>query len=118
MARALGVKVYSVGAGTRGTAPVPVDDPVFGRRYARMRVEIDESVLEETAQLTGGHYFRATDRQSLERIYSEIDELERTEIEVQQFTRYGELFVFPLTVGLVFLLLELALGHTLLRKIP
>jgi len=118
MAQALGVRVYSIGAGTRGTAPVPVDDPVFGRRYARMRVEIDEGVLEETAQLTGGRYFRATDRQSLERIYTEIDELERTEMEVEHFTRYGELFLFPLIAGMALIALEFALGHTLLRKIP
>lgn len=118
MAQALGIKVYAIGAGTRGVARVPVDDPVFGRRYAQMRVEIDEAVLQETAQLTGGRYFRATDRESLERIYREIDELERTEIEVQHFTRYGELFPVPLGVGLGLLVLEIVIGHTLLRRIP
>jgi Ca-activated chloride channel family protein len=118
LAQALAVKVYAIGAGTRGTARVPVNDPVLGRRYAQMRVEIDEGVLEETAQLTGGRYFRATDRESLERIYAEIDELERTEIEVQHFTRYGELFLFPLAAGLALLVLEVGFGSTLLRKIP
>jgi Ca-activated chloride channel family protein len=118
MAQALGVRVYTIGAGTRGTARIPVDDPVYGRRYAQMPVQIDEEMLEETAQLTGGRYFRATDRESLERIYAEIDELETTEIEVQHFTRYGELFVFPLGFGIAMLLLELGLGNTVLRKIP
>lgn len=118
MAQALGVKVYSIGAGTRGVARVPVDDPMFGRRYASMRVDIDEPTLEQTAALTGGQYYRATDRASLENIYREIDELETTEIEVQHFTRYGELFHFPLIAGLVLVVLETALGNTVLRKIP
>jgi len=118
MAQALGVRVYTIGAGTRGTARIPVDDPVFGRRYVPMRVELDDEVLEETARLTGGRYFRATDTESLQNIYAEIDELERTEIEVEQFTRYGELFHIPLGVGLGLVVLELALGGTVLRKIP
>jgi Ca-activated chloride channel family protein len=118
MAQALGVKIYSIGAGTRGTARVPVDDPMLGRRYASMRVDIDETTLEETATITGGQYYRATDRASLEGIYREIDELETTEIEVQHFTRYGELFLFPLMTGLVLIVLEAALGNTVLRKIP
>lgn len=118
MAQALGVKVYSIGAGTRGVARVPVDDPMFGRRYASMRVDIDEPTLEQTAAVTGGQYYRATDRASLENIYREIDELETTEIEVQHFTRYGELFHFPLIAGLVLVVLETALGNTVLRKIP
>jgi Ca-activated chloride channel family protein len=118
MAQALGVRVYSIGAGTRGNARVPVDDPVLGRRYASMRVDIDETALRETAALTGGQYFRATDRASLESIYAEINELETTEIEVQHFTRYGELFHLPLTAGLVLVVLEVVLGNTVLRKIP
>jgi Ca-activated chloride channel family protein len=118
MAQALGVKIYSVGAGTRGTARVPIDDPVLGRRYASMRVDIDETTLSETAAVTGGRYYRATDRASLESIYQEIDELETSEIEVQHFTRYGELFHLPLTAGLLLVMLEVALGNTVLRKIP
>ena len=118
MAQALGVRIYAVGAGTQGTARVPVDDPVFGRRYAQMRVDVDEPTLQETAALTDGRYFRATDRESLERIYEEIDALETTEIEVEQFTRYGELFHLPLLFGLGVLLLEVGLGRTVLRRIP
>ncbi len=118
MARALGIRIYAIGAGTQGLARVPVDDPIFGRRYAQMRVDIDEPTLQETATLTGGRYFRATDRESLEQIYSEIDTLETTEIEVQQFTRYGELFPVPLLIGLGALLLEIGLGRTVLRKLP
>jgi Ca-activated chloride channel family protein len=118
MAQALGVKVYAIGAGRRGTARVPVDDPYFGRRYVQMRVNIDEEVLHEVAELTGGRYYRATDRESLENIYREIDELETTEIEVQHFTRYGELFHYPLIFGLVLIVLEIGLANTVLRKLP
>jgi Ca-activated chloride channel family protein len=118
MAQALGVRIYAIGAGTQGAAPVPVDDPIFGRRVARVRVDVDEPTLQETARLTNGRYFRATDRESLERIYDEIDALETTEIEVQQFTRYGELFHAPLLAGLGVLLFELGLAKTALRKIP
>jgi Ca-activated chloride channel family protein len=118
MAQALGVRIYAVGAGTRGAARVPVDDPLFGRRTVSMQVDIDDEALEELASLTGGRYFRATDRESLERVYEEIDALETTEIEMTSFTRYGELFHLPLGVGLGLLLLEVALGRTVLRRLP
>ena len=118
LAQALDVRIYAIGAGTQGGARVPVDDPLFGRRYAQMRVDIDEATLQETATLTGGRYFRATDRESLEQIYAEIDELETTEIDVEQFSRYGELFHIPLLVGLGLLVLEVGLARTVMRKIP
>jgi len=118
MAQALGVRVYTIGAGSRGTARVPVDDPLLGRRYATVRVDVDEETLAEVASTTGGQYFRATDTESLANIYQEIDELETTEIEVQNFTRYTELFHFPLAAGLLLLLIEAALANTLLRKLP
>ena len=118
MAQALGVRVYTIGAGSRGTARVPVDDPLLGRRYATVRVDVDEETLAEVASTTGGRYFRATDTESLASIYQEIDELETTEIEVQNFTRYTELFHFPLAAGLLLLLMEAALANTLLRKLP
>jgi Ca-activated chloride channel family protein len=118
MAQAFDIRVYAIGAGTRGEAPIPVADPMFGRRYVRMPVDIDEEALQEVAELTGGQYFRATDRESLESIYREIDELETTEIEVQHYTRYGELFHYPLALGLLLVVLEVGLGNTILRKIP
>lgn len=118
MAQALGVRVYTIGAGSRGTARVPVDDPVLGRRYATVRVDVDEETLAEVASTTGGRYFRATDTESLANIYQEIDDLETTEIEVQNFTRYTELFHIPLAAGLLLLLVEAGLANTLLRKLP
>lgn len=118
MAQALGVRIYAVGAGTRGAAPMPVDDPLFGRRTVQVQVDIDDEALEGIASLTGGRYFRATDRESLERVYEEIDALETTAIEMTSFTRYGELFHLPLGAGLGLLLLEAALGRTVLRRLP
>ena len=117
-ARALDVRIYAIGAGTQGIARIPIDDPLFGRRYGQMRVDIDESTLRETAEVTGGRYFRATDRESLERIYDEIDLLETTEIDVEEFTRYGELFHVPLLFGVGMLLLEAGLRRTVLRSLP
>ncbi len=118
MAQALGIRVYTIGAGTRGTARVPVDDPFQGRRYVNMRVDIDEPTLREMAERTGGRYFRATDRESLEAVYAEIDALETTEIQVENFTRYGERFQPVLGAGLFLLLLEIGLGQTVLRRLP
>jgi Ca-activated chloride channel homolog len=118
MAQALGVRVYTIGAGSQGTARVPVTDPLGGTRYATMRVDIDEPTLRQVAELTGGRYFRATDTESLAAIYGEIDELERTEIEVENFTQYGEEFPIPLAAGFLVLLAELGLAQTVLRRLP
>lgn len=118
MAQALGIRVYTIGAGSLGTARIPVNNPGVGTRYAQVRVDVDEPTLQEMAEVTGGRYFRATDRESLEDVWDQIDQLERTEIEVQNFTRYGELFHWPLAAGVLFLTLELGLGHTVLRKLP
>lgn len=118
MAQALGVRVYTIGAGGEGLARIPIDNGRGGRRYANVEVDIDEESLTEIALTTGGQYFRATDSESLGRIYEEIDALETTEVEVQNFTSYGELFHYPLWAGLLLLLLEVGLGQTVLRKLP
>ena len=118
MAQTLGIKVYTIGAGAKGLAPYPVQDPVFGQRYARVEVDIDEETLLETAEITGGRYFRATDTASLKAIYSEIDRLEKTEVTVTQFTRYRELFHYPLALASLLLISELVLANTRFRRIP
>jgi len=118
MAQALGIRVYTIGAGSQGTARVPVPDPLGGIRYANMRVDIDEATLQEMAELTGGRYFRATDNESLASIYTEIDELERTEIEVENFTQFGEEFPLPLGLGFLLLVAEFGLAQTVLRRLP
>lgn len=118
MAEALDVRVYTIGAGSEGATRVPVPSPLGGTRYATMRVDIDEPTLREVAEITGGQYFRATDNQSLEAIYGEIDELERTEIEVENVTQFGEEFPLPLSLGLFLLMAELGLSQTALRRLP
>jgi Ca-activated chloride channel family protein len=118
VAQTIGVRIYTIGAGKRGEALYPVEDPIFGKRYVHMPVEIDEDVLTQIANITGGKYFRATDKTSLERIYAEIGEMEKTKIEVKEFTRYTELFVPYLLLAIVFFLLEIILANTVFRKIP
>jgi len=118
IAESFKIKIYTIGAGTRGTAMYPVEDPVFGKRYVPMEVQIDEQVLQKMAGITGGRYFRATDEKKLRDIYAEISEMEQTKIEVHEYTKYEELFVNYAGVGFLLLLLELFLANTLLRKIP
>ena len=112
------IRVYTIGVGSHGSAPYPVNDPLLGRRYVQVEVDVDEDTLRRIADTTGGQYFRATDRESLESIYAEIDTLEKTEIEMKQYTRYGELFARPLGLASLILLIEAGLSFTVLRKIP
>jgi Ca-activated chloride channel family protein len=118
IAAALDIKIYTIGAGTRGTAMYPVDDPLLGRRYIPQQVEIDEDVLRKIADITKGKYFRATSTEKLSEIYQEIGEMEKTKIEVTEFTRYEEYFKYFLSLGLLLFALELVLTNTLFRKIP
>lgn len=118
VAQTFDIRVYTIGAGTRGSALYPVDDPIFGRRYVSMPVEIDEELLKRVAAQTGGQYFRATDTEKLRQIYQEINKMEKTKIQVKEFTRYKELFVNYAGTGLVLLLLEILLMNTWLRKLP
>ncbi len=117
-AQALGIRIYTIGAGTRGQAMYPVQDPFFGKRYVPVKVDIDETSLKKIADITGGRYFRATDRQSLESIYKEINSLEKTEIKVKEYTRYSELFFYLAGLAALLLLLEILLDRTLFRRIP
>ncbi len=117
-AQAFDVRIYTIGAGTRGTALYPVNDPFFGKRYVPMRVDIDETTLQKIADMTGGKYFRATDRASLNKIYQEIDKMEKTKIKVKEYTRYSELFYYFVGGAVLLLLGEIGLANTKLRKIP
>ncbi len=117
-AQALGVKVYTIGVGTRGTAPYPQVDP-FGRRvYVDLPVNIDEDTLKQIADKTGGKYYRADNADALRAIYADIDRLEKTEVEMKKYQRYRELFPWVVLPGLVVLLLEIILGNTVWRKLP
>ncbi len=118
MAKAFNIRVYTIGTGTRGTAMYPIDDPLWGRRYVPMRVDIDENLLKQIAQITGGKYFRATSTEKLRQIYEEIGKMEKTKIQVKEYTRYQEYFVYFLTIGLILLLAELALANTYFKTIP
>jgi Ca-activated chloride channel family protein len=117
-AKTLGYRVYTIGAGTRGSAPFPQTD-AFGRRvYVSMPVDIDEDTLRRIADTTGGRYFRATDTPSLEQIYDEIDHLERTPQEGLQYLDYHELYVWLAVPALLLLLGEAVLAQTWLRVLP
>lgn len=118
VAKAFDIRIYTIGAGTRGDALYPVDDPIFGKRYVRLPAQIDEELLQNIADITGGQYFRATDRTSLESIYREIGEMEKTKIEVKEYTRYKELFPSYLLIAMGLLLIEIILANTRFRKIP
>ncbi len=117
-AEALGIKVYTIGVGTRGTAPMPRIN-VFGQRdYVQVQVDIDEDTLKAVSNKTGGKYYRADSTETLRSIYDEIDKLEKTEREMKKYLRVEELFPVAVIPGLTFLLLEILLSHTIWRKLP
>ncbi len=117
-AAALKVKVYTIGAGTKGLAPYPVQD-MFGRKfYQTVQIEIDEDSLTKIADMTQGKYFRATDTESLRNIYKEIDRLEKTKIEQSGYKQYEELFWIFLVAALSVLLIEIILSNTVFLRIP
>ena len=117
IAQSFGIRVYTIGVGTVGVAPYPVQTP-FGIQYQNMPVEIDEALLQKIADQTGGKYFRATDNQKLKAIYQEIDRMEKSKIEVTEFHRHKEEFYSAAMLGGLFLLVELLLSQTVFRKIP
>jgi Ca-activated chloride channel family protein len=116
LASSFGIKIYSIGAGTHGTAPYPIQDPIFGDRYQDVEVNIDEEMLTQIASMTGGSYFRATDTETLEEIYDQIDELEKTEIEEIIYTDYQDLYARFLLPGVVLLILSIASDRFFFRK--
>lgn len=117
IANTFGIKVYTVGVGTRGQAPYPVQTP-FGTQTRMVEVDIDEPTLTEIAQITGGKYWRATNTKALEEIYDEIDELEKTKIDVSVYHRNKDEF-FPFLLLAIFALsLEVLLRYTLLKTLP
>ena len=114
-AEALGIKVYTIGAGTKGEAPMPVVDAFGRKRLARVKVDIDDETLGKVAAMTGAHYFRATDTESLEKVYGEINSMEATTRTIKKFENYRELFFWFVGAALIFLGLEL-LGSW--RRLP
>jgi Ca-activated chloride channel family protein len=117
-AQALGIRIYTIGAGTPEGGPIPIDDPVWGRRYVQVATDIDEDVLKEIARVSGGKYYRAKTPGMLADVFSEIGELEKTKIEVKHFTSYTELAPRFMVAGLVLLLLELLAAAFITRGLP
>ena len=117
IAKTFGIRVYTIGVGTRGMAPYPFKTP-FGIQYQNVEVQIDEAVLKKIANETDGKYFRATNTSKLKEIYSEIDKLEKTKIDVTEFHNYTEEF-YPFALGaLLLLILDIILTYTLFKKLP
>jgi Ca-activated chloride channel family protein len=118
-AQALGIKVYTIGVGTHGLAPVPRGVDFFGRKvYGQAEVDIDEKTLTAVAQKTGGEYFRADNTDTLRKIYERIDTLEKSEVETKKYVHIKELFHWVVAPGLGLLLIEVLLGNTVWRKLP
>ena len=117
IAKTFGIRVYTIGVGTRGMAPYPFKTP-FGIEYQNMEVQIDEDLLTQVANTTDGKYFRATNNKKLENIFGEIDKLERSKIEVTEFKRYTEEY-FPLAlIACLLFLVEIGLRYTWFRSLP
>ena len=119
LAREFRIRVYTIGVGSRGIARIPVTDKRTGRkRYFDQRVSIDEDLLTEIAEMTGGHYYRAVDNSSLGNIFKEIDSLEKNKFEVKEYTNYTERFNWFLIPAALLLLIEIFMRRIFLRRIP
>lgn len=116
MAKLFGIRVYTIGAGTRGTAPYPVQT-ISGIKYQQVPVTINEELLQQIANETGGKYFRAESKEKLEQIYSEIDKMERSKIQVNEFKRLHEEFYPLVKIGLILLILSFLLKNTIFKSI-
>ncbi|MPN49265.1 hypothetical protein SDC9_196880 [bioreactor metagenome] len=117
MAKTFGVRVYTIGVGSRGMVNIPVQTPM-GTQYQQIESMFDERPLMEIASMTGGKYFRATNNEKLRSIYQEIDQMEKTKINVKEFSKkYEQYFLFAL-VGFILLVVELLLRNAYLRKLP
>ncbi len=117
IAKTFGIRVYTIGVGSIGTAPYPVQTP-YGVQLREMEVKIDEETLQDISQITDGRYFRATSNTKLEEIYRDIDRLEKSKIEVREFSRKSEEFLPFALAGILFLVLSLVLRTTIFRSIP
>jgi len=118
LAHALGVKVYTIGAGSKGKVPYPAQDFFGNKIYQWVIIDVDDESLRKIADETGGKYFRATDTKKLQEIYNEIDHLERTKMEVTSYGDYKELFIPFVLIALLLMIIEVTLRYTVLRTLP
>jgi Ca-activated chloride channel family protein len=116
IAKTYGIRVYTIGVGSQGMAPYPVQTP-YGIQYQNMPVEIDEPILKEIASKTGGKYFRATDNDKLIQVYAEIDKMEKSKIDVRQFTRKEEKYLIPAIIAFALLAFEILARLTIYKNI-
>ncbi len=117
MAKLFGVRVYTIGAGTRGMAPYPVQTPFGGIKYQQVEVNINEPLLQNIAEVTGGKYFRAESKEKLQQIYDEIDKMERSKIEINEYKRLHEEFYPFVICGLILLIISFILKNTIFKSI-
>ena len=117
MAKLFGIRVYTIGAGTRGTAPYPTQTPFGGIQYQQVPVTINDGLLQQIATETGGKYFRAESKEKLEQIYAEIDKMERSKIQVNEFKRLHEEFYPLVKWGLILLIISFILKNTIFKSI-
>ncbi len=117
IAKTFGIKVYTVGVGTKGYAMMPYEDPIFGKRYVQVPVNIDEELLQKIAQETGAKYFRATDPEKLKEIYKNIDQMEKSEVKTRKYAIYKTKYLYTLMPSFILFFLWLILTF-LWRQIP
>jgi Ca-activated chloride channel family protein len=117
-AASFNIKIYTIGVGSRGEVPFPVQDPVFGRRYARVKIDLDTETLNRIAEITGGRSFLATDAEGLKNIYDEIDRMEPTTFKVKQYTVYSERAGIFLLLAVLFLAAGALVAGLVLRRVP
>ena len=116
LAKTFGIRVYTIGVGANGVAPYPVQTPM-GIRFQNVEVEIDEDLLRNIANKTGGVYFRATDNDNLVQVYREIDQLEKSKIDVRQFNRKEEKYLLPALIAMILIFLEVFIRQTFLKNL-
>jgi hypothetical protein len=114
----LGIKVYTIGVGSRDKAPMPAYDPFGNMTYVMADVEIDEALLREIAAKTNGQYFRASDNKALKEIYAQINELEKSKVEITHYTSYNELYMGWLLLALILLAAEFLMARMVLNRLP
>jgi Ca-activated chloride channel family protein len=118
-AAAIGIKVYTIGVGTEGEARMPIGRGASGTlRYQTLPVRIDEALLQEVSETTGGRYFRATDADALKRVFQQIDQLEKSEVTITSYTQIDEQYQVPILLGLTFLAMELLIASTIVVRVP
>lgn len=118
IAQDLGIKVYTIGVGSRDKAPMPAYDPFGNMTYVMADVEIDEALLREIATKTNGQYFRASDNKALKEIYAQINELEKSKVEITHYTSYSELYMGWLLLALILLAAEFLMARMVLNRLP